>query len=285
MDLDSKAYSKLIHAHNSVGSSEEYIRIIVAILPLAERHDHETPEMWCSRICDPFRKILEENPRILSKNGYITMYRKLYVDDRIHNRPTNYIYCSVCNSLVFTPANSLFEDRYGDNHLKRCISGNTISNEHARRNEILKSIDTREFQIWQYKQYILQEEAKINRLQLELLSQSTLHSEKDKLASVSYDIDGNFTASYENYAQSKAKDTMPNAPNFEPAYILPTRQEMILPTSYQSSSPSQRRSEQEITSKIIISSWYAKQNNLLPSIDHLNQPALRLKDGTKITFV
>ncbi|CAB4459615.1 unnamed protein product [Rhizophagus irregularis] len=195
MDLDSKAYSKLIHAHNSVGGSEEYIRIIVAILPLAERHDHETPEMC------------------------------------------------VCNSLVFTPANSLFEDHYGDNHLKRCISGNTISNEHARRNEILKSIDTREFQIWQYKQYILQEEAKINRLQLELSSQSTSHSEKDKLASVSYDIDGNFTASYENYAQSKAKDTMPNAPNFEPAYISPTRQETILPTSYQSSSPSQRRSE------------------------------------------
>ncbi|GBC14868.1 uncharacterized protein OCT59_017144 [Rhizophagus irregularis] len=83
MDLDSKAYSKLIHAHNSVGGSEEYIRIIVAILPLR-----------------------------------------------------------------------------------------------------------REFQIWQYKQYILQEKAKINRLQLELSSQSTPHSEKDKLASVSYDYDG-----------------------------------------------------------------------------------------------
>ncbi|CAB4418062.1 unnamed protein product [Rhizophagus irregularis] len=153
MDLDSKAYSKLIHAHNSVGGSEEYIRIIVAILPLAERHDHETPEMWCSQ----------------------------------------------------------------------------------------------------------------------LSSQSTPHSEKDKLASVSYDIDGNFTASYENYAQSKAKNTMPNASNFEPAYISPTRQETILPTSYQSSSPSQRRSEQGITSEIFISSRYAKQNNLLPSIIHAAQ--------------
>ncbi|POG58326.1 hypothetical protein GLOIN_2v1821909 [Rhizophagus irregularis DAOM 181602=DAOM 197198] len=287
MDLDSKAYSKLIHAHNSIGGSEEYIRIIVAILPLAEKHDYETPEMWCSRIRDPFRKILEENYSrgILSKNGYITMYGKLYVDDKIHNRLTNYIYCSVCNSLVFIPANSLFEDCYGDNHLKRCISGNTISNEHARRNEILQTIDRREFQIWQYKQYILQKEAKINRLQLELSSQSNPHSEKDKLASVSYDIDGNFTASYENYAQSKAKDTMPNASNFEPAYISPTRQETILPTSYQSSSPSQRRSEQGITSEIFISSRYAKQNNLLPSIDHLNQPTLRLRDSTKITFV
>ncbi|PKB97259.1 hypothetical protein RhiirA5_428196 [Rhizophagus irregularis] len=45
LDKDSKAYSKLIHAHNSVGGFEEYIRITVAILPLAERHDHEIPEM------------------------------------------------------------------------------------------------------------------------------------------------------------------------------------------------------------------------------------------------
>ena len=213
------------------------------------------------------------------------MCGKLYENDKVHGHPTNYIYCSVCDSLVFIPATFYSDRRYHDSHLKRCISGNTISNEHARRNEILQSIDSREFQIWQYKQCILQEEAKINRLQLELSSQSTPHSEKDKLASVSYDIDGNFMASYKNYAQSKAKDTMPNAPNFEPTYILPTRQETILPTSYQSSSPSLRRSEQGIISEIFISSRYAKQNNLLPSIDHLNQPTLRLRDGTKITFV
>ena len=35
------------------------------------------------------------------------------------------------------------------------------------------------------------------------------------------------------------------------------------------------------TSEIFISSRYAKQNNLLPSINNLNQPALRLRDGTK----
>src|SRR5437016_1669510 len=210
MDLDSRAYFKLINENNTYGGSEEYIRILDAILPLTKRRDHETPEMWCSRIRDPFRKILEENPRILSKNGYIEMYGKLYENDKVHGYPTNYIYCSVCDSLVFIPYTSFSAHIYQDNHLKRCISGNSISNEHARRKEILKSIDRREFQIWQYKQYILQEEAKINRLRLELFSQSTPYSEKDKLASVSYDIDGNFTASYENYAQFKAKDTMPN---------------------------------------------------------------------------
>ncbi|GBC51214.2 hypothetical protein GLOIN_2v1781605 [Rhizophagus irregularis DAOM 181602=DAOM 197198] len=217
MDLDSKAYSKLIDAWNTHGGSEDYRRILERLGPLTKRHDHETPEMWCSCIRDPFRKILEENyssgNRILSKNGYIEI---------------------VCDSLVFIPYTSLNVRIYQDNHLKRCISGNSILNEHSRRKEILKSIDRREFQIWQYKQYILQEEANIKHFQLELLSQSTLHLEKDKLASVLYDHDANFTASYENYAQSKAKDTMPSAPNFEPAYIPPARQEMVSPISHQS---------------------------------------------------
>ena len=90
-------------------------------------------------------------------------------------------------------------------------------------------------------------------------------------------------ASYENYAQSKAKDTMPSAPNFKPACISPARQEMISPTSYQSSRC--LPVVNYITSEIFILSQYAKQNNLLASINHLNQPALRLKDETKITFV
>ena len=62
-----------------------------------------------------------------------------------------------------------------------------------------ESIDTREFQIWQYKQYILKKEAEMKRLQLELLSQSIPHSEKDKLASVSYDHDACLT-DYKIYA-------------------------------------------------------------------------------------
>ena len=104
MDLDSKAYSKLIDAWNTYGGSEDYRRILERLGPLTKRHDHETPEMWCSRIRDPFRKILEENPRILSKNGFITMYGKLYESDsKVHGHPSNYIYCSVCDSLVFIP--------------------------------------------------------------------------------------------------------------------------------------------------------------------------------------
>ena len=106
MDLDSKTYSKLIDANNTYGGSAEYIRILDAILPLTKRRDHETPEMQCSRIRDLFRKILEENSRILSKNGYIIMYKKLYENNKVHNGyPTDYIYCSVCDSLVFISEN------------------------------------------------------------------------------------------------------------------------------------------------------------------------------------
>ncbi|GES80343.1 hypothetical protein GLOIN_2v1479550 [Rhizophagus clarus] len=132
-----------------------------------------------------------------------------------------------------------------------------------------------EFKIWQYKQYILQEEAKINCLRLELFSQSSSHSEKDKMASVSYDHDANFMASYENYAQSKAtveKNTMPSAPKFEPAYISVTsgNQEMVSPNSYQLSN------YKSDTGELFISSQYAKQPK---------GTMLRLRDGRVLTVV
>src|SRR5947207_3080611 len=95
------------------------------------------------------------NPRFFSKNGYITMYGNLYDSGRNFGLPSIYIYYSVCNSLVFIPENGRRADCYQDNHFKSCINGDTISKEHARKKEILQSIDRREFQIWQYKQYIL----------------------------------------------------------------------------------------------------------------------------------
>ncbi|RGB24037.1 hypothetical protein C1646_821817 [Rhizophagus diaphanus] len=185
MDLDtSNAYYKLCSSDRDA----RYNKIIKAIHLLQDKHDNETPEMWCSCIRSPFRKILlEENPEIFSKNRYIRMYAKFY------------------------------EDGKG----------------------------------------------------------------KDKLASISYDYDTR-TIGYETYKQDKitiAGNIMPSAPSFEPAYIPPARQKMVLPISHQSSNFKSN------TSEIFISSWYAKQNNLLPSINYLNQPALRLRDGTKITFV
>ena len=49
MDLDSRAFSMLINAYNSCRGGEE-IRILNTLIPLGRKQDHETPEMWCSRI-------------------------------------------------------------------------------------------------------------------------------------------------------------------------------------------------------------------------------------------
>ena len=49
------------------------------------------------------------------------------------------------------------------------------------------------------------------------------------MASVSYDYD-NRSVSYEAYLSAKAtiaENTMPSAPNFEPAYISPARQRSV----------------------------------------------------------
>ncbi|RIA84660.1 hypothetical protein C1645_831915 [Glomus cerebriforme] len=255
MDLDSRTYSKLRSVRGTDVKFREYQKILEALQALYDRYDHETPEMWCSRIRDPFRKILKENLGVLSGNGYIIMCRKL-----------------------IERTNSLSSgDSYRDNHFKGCINGDIISNEHARIKDIFQSIDEKEFTIWKYKQFILREEAEMKRLQLELFSQSTSHSEKDKLASVSYD-GGSGLADYETYLLAKAtvaKNTMPSAPNFEPACISPARQEVVLPTPYQSLDP------KGTTSKIFISSQYAKQNNLLAST---KGTVLRLRDGTKRAY-
>src|SRR5205823_13099290 len=90
MDLDSRAYSKILLLGNSLSdvNFEEYRKILEALCLLGMRYDHETPEMWCSRIRDPFRKILKENPRFLSKNGYITMHGNLHYLDK--SRRTSY---------------------------------------------------------------------------------------------------------------------------------------------------------------------------------------------------
>jgi hypothetical protein len=45
MNLDSKAYSKLINAYNTHEGSKEYIRIVDAMGSLTKKHDYETPEM------------------------------------------------------------------------------------------------------------------------------------------------------------------------------------------------------------------------------------------------
>src|SRR5262249_3933500 len=118
MDLDGRAQYKLISVGYNDVNFVEYRRILEALCSLDERYDHETPEMWYSHIHDSFRRILENNSGILSKNGYIKMCEKLYEDDKVYSHPTNYIYCSVCDSLVFIPGDGYNTHLYHDSHLK-----------------------------------------------------------------------------------------------------------------------------------------------------------------------
>src|SRR5436190_354874 len=66
------------------------------------------------------------------------MYGKLYENNKVHTNQTNYIYCSVCDSLVFI--SGIFYNNYcsHNSHLKRCISENTILNEYAKRMKFFK---------------------------------------------------------------------------------------------------------------------------------------------------
>jgi hypothetical protein len=100
-------------------------KVHVKLGALASRHDNETPEMWCSRIRGPFRKILEENP-CLSKYDYIQMGGKFYYDGKPKHggtsyMPTNYLYCTVCDSLVFLP--DRWREVDAETHLRKCIAG------------------------------------------------------------------------------------------------------------------------------------------------------------------
>ena len=49
-----------------------------------------------------------------------------------------YIYCSVCDFLIFIPKNDIRADFYRNNHLKSCINEDTILKEHIRKKEILQ---------------------------------------------------------------------------------------------------------------------------------------------------
>ena len=75
------------------------------------------------------------------------MYGNLYESGRNFDLLSNYIYCSICDSLVFISENGHSDDSYRDNHLKRCIVNKANLIEYVKRKKILQAIDRRKFQI------------------------------------------------------------------------------------------------------------------------------------------
>src|SRR3954470_23815331 len=65
--------------------------VVQALNNLQYRYSGKTPEMWCSRVRYPFKKLLE----YFSKNGFIQMTERLYKDGEFKaGRHSLYIYCT-----------------------------------------------------------------------------------------------------------------------------------------------------------------------------------------------
>ena len=93
--------------------------VVQALNNLQYRYSGETPEMWCSRIRYPFKKLLEYNPKYFSKNEFIQMIEKVYKNGEFKaGRRSFHIYCTVCDSLVIIHENTI---ECANIHLKECI--------------------------------------------------------------------------------------------------------------------------------------------------------------------
>ena len=94
--------------------------VVQALNNLQYRYSGETPEMWYSHVCYPFKKLLEYNPKYFSKNGFIQMIERVYIDGKFKDGERSFhIYCTVCDSLVIIPENTI---ECGNDHLNNCIT-------------------------------------------------------------------------------------------------------------------------------------------------------------------
>src|SRR5205809_3513175 len=94
--------------------------VVQALNNLQYRYSDEIPEMWCSRVRYLFKKLLEYNPKYFSKNGFIHMTERVYIDGEFKaGRRSFHIYCTVCDSLVIICENTI---ECANDHLNKCIT-------------------------------------------------------------------------------------------------------------------------------------------------------------------
>ena len=62
---------------------------------LQYRYSGETPEMWCSRVRYPFKKLLEYNPKYFLKNGFIQMIEREYIDGNLKLEDAHLIFIAL----------------------------------------------------------------------------------------------------------------------------------------------------------------------------------------------
>src|SRR5207248_10961250 len=82
--------------------------VVQALNNLQYRYSGKTPEMWCSRIHYPFKKLLEYNPKYFLKNRFIHITERSYKDGEFKAREYSFhIYCTVYDSLVIIRKNTI----------------------------------------------------------------------------------------------------------------------------------------------------------------------------------
>jgi hypothetical protein len=113
---------------------------VQALNNLQYRYNGETPEMWYFRVRYPFKTLLENNPKYFSKNGFIQMIERVYIDGGFKaERHSFNIYCTVCDSLVIIRENTI---KCANDHLNNCIT--RIAKRHiAYSNPIQKNVKKR----------------------------------------------------------------------------------------------------------------------------------------------
>src|SRR6266542_1968403 len=115
--------------------------VVQALNNLQYRYSSETPEMWCSRIRYPFKKLLKYNLKYFFKNGFIQIIERVYIDREFKaGRRSFHIYCTVCDSLVFIRKSTI---KCANIHLNECIA-KTAKRHIAYSNPIQKNAKKRE---------------------------------------------------------------------------------------------------------------------------------------------
>src|SRR3954471_21193304 len=105
---------------------------------LQYRYSGETPEIWYSRVCYSFKKLLEYNPKYFSKNGFIQMIERVYIDEKFKAVSRSFhIYCTVYDSLVIIRKNTI---KCANKHLNECID-KTAKRRIAYSNPIQKNVN------------------------------------------------------------------------------------------------------------------------------------------------
>ena len=69
--------------------------VVQALNNLQYRYSGEMPEMWCSCVHYPFKKLLKYNPKYFLKNGFIHMTERLYKDGNLKLGGIHFIFIAL----------------------------------------------------------------------------------------------------------------------------------------------------------------------------------------------